>query len=135
MRYVDKTTLVSVRQDPKKLVLAKGMRQKMTEAEACLWRRLRGSQLGGLHFRRQQVIDGFIPDFYCHTARLAVEADSRSHELQADYDAERDRIIAARGILVLRFSNDRILNDTSVVLAEILAAAMQRVRPSWREGG
>src|SRR5262245_20252722 len=39
-----------------------------TREERMLWRRLRNNQLNGLHFRRQHVIDGFIPDFYCHAA-------------------------------------------------------------------
>jgi Protein of unknown function (DUF559) len=32
-----------------------------------------GKQLGGHRFRRQQVIGGFIVDFYCPAAGLVVE--------------------------------------------------------------
>jgi very-short-patch-repair endonuclease len=47
----------------------------MTEAENILWQSLRGSRLAGLKFRRQQVIEGFIADFFCHGAKLVVEID------------------------------------------------------------
>ena len=36
----------------------------------------------GLHFRRQQVIAGFIVDFYCHAAGLVVELDGSVHDEQ-----------------------------------------------------
>ncbi len=42
----------------------------MTPAEKILWQELRANKLG-VHFRRQQVIAGFIVDFYCHKAALA----------------------------------------------------------------
>ena len=51
-----------------KLRRAQELRQKMTPAERRLWNQLRANRLGGWHFRRQQIIDGFIVDFYCHKA-------------------------------------------------------------------
>jgi len=48
-----------------KLQRAKELRREMTPAEKILWEELRGSKLG-VRFRRQQVIQGFIVDFYCH---------------------------------------------------------------------
>ena len=47
----------------------------MTKQEKILWDWLRNNQLGGYHFRRQKVIDGFIIDFYCNPVKLTVEAD------------------------------------------------------------
>jgi len=102
---------------------AKELRREMTEAEATLWERLRRNQCAGLHFRRQQVIDGFIVDFYCHLAGLIVEVDGGVHELQADYDQQREKLLCARELKIIRFSNDRVLNDIAAVLAEIAAAA------------
>jgi very-short-patch-repair endonuclease len=104
---------------------ARTMRRETTEAEAILWEQLRGNRCGGLHFRRQQVIDGFIADFYCHSIGLIVEVDGSIHQLQADYDRLRDRVLSTRGLRVIRFSNDRIFRDLPTVLAEIqsLAAA------------
>jgi very-short-patch-repair endonuclease len=54
--------------------------------------------LGGLHFRRQQVIAGFIADFYWHAAKLAVEVDGNSHEGRSDYDEERDTLLNAYNV-------------------------------------
>ena len=64
--------IVRARRDAEKQALALQMRRAMTEAEVRLWEQLRGNQLGGLHFRRQQVIDGFIADFYCRPAHRRV---------------------------------------------------------------
>ena len=69
---------------------ARQLRQEMTPAEAILWKHLRTDQLGGLHFRRQQVLDGYIVDFYCHAAQLVIEVDGEVHASQHEYDAERD---------------------------------------------
>ena len=46
----------------------------MTPAEKILWNELRANKLG-VHFRRQQVIAGFIVDFYCHKSALVIEVD------------------------------------------------------------
>ena len=79
----------------------------MTPAEAILWQHLRTNKLDGLHFRRQEVINGLIADFYCHEAGLVVEVDGAVHEDRTDADAERDRILTGRGLRVLRFTNAR----------------------------
>jgi very-short-patch-repair endonuclease len=52
-----------------KLQRARELRREMTPAEKLLWQELRAKKLG-IHFRRQQVIVGFIVDFYCHKAAL-----------------------------------------------------------------
>lgn len=99
-----------------KVVLSRQMRREMTRAEAMLWMRLRRNGLG-VNFRRQQIIDGFIADFYCHSAALVIEADGAFHH--PEYDAERDRIFAARGICVLRFRNEDISDRIGFVLSRI----------------
>ena len=108
--------------DPAKLEQAKALRRHMTPAEKRLWSALRRNQLDGFHFRRQQIIDGFIVDFYCHAAGLVVEVDGPVHEGQKEYDAERDRVLAARGLRILRFRNQEVMNDLEGVLACIRAA-------------
>ncbi len=98
---------------------ARQLRQEMTPAEAILWKHLRTDQLDGLHFRRQQVLEGFIVDFYCHAAKLVIEVDGEIHVSQADYDAERDAFLIASCMRVLRFPNERITHDLPACLAEI----------------
>ncbi|WP_422297146.1 endonuclease domain-containing protein [Candidatus Binatus sp.] len=49
---------------PDKLAFAKRLRPEMTPAERRLWEALRRNALDGFHFRRQQVIEGYVADFY-----------------------------------------------------------------------
>ena len=109
-----------------KRLLAWQMRREMTPGERMLWQRLRASRLDGLHFRRQQVIDGFIADFFCHAAWLVVEVDGDVHNDRQDYDAERDRLLAARGVRILRFTNAAVMTGLPRVLNRILAAAREQ---------
>ena len=96
-----------------KVVLAQNMRREMTTAEAILWTRLWRSGLG-VNFRRQQIIDGFIADFYCHSAALVVEVDGLTHDLE--YDQERDQTFAERGITTLRFTNQEVFTKIGFVI-------------------
>jgi very-short-patch-repair endonuclease len=50
--------------DARKLALARSFRRQPTPAEAAAWLLLRGRRILGLKFRRQQVVAGFIVDFY-----------------------------------------------------------------------
>jgi very-short-patch-repair endonuclease len=93
-----------------------------------LWQALRTNHLHGYHFRRQQVIAGFIADFYCHAAGLIVEVDGGVHTQQQEYDAERDQVLAAHGLRIMRFSNDEVRRNLSVVLARIAAACREGVQ-------
>jgi very-short-patch-repair endonuclease len=108
--------------DPAKLQRAKELRRAMTPAEKRLWSALRRNQLDGFHFRRQQIIAGLIVDFYCHASGLVVEVDGPVHEEQAEYDAERSRILGARGLRVLRIRNEDVMRDIEGVLVRIREA-------------
>jgi very-short-patch-repair endonuclease len=101
---------------------AERMRRAMTPAEAILWQHLRANRLQGFHFRRQQVIAGFIVDFYCHAVGLVVEVDGEVHATQTTYDAERDRVLATHGLRLLRVQNREIERNLPTVLARIAAA-------------
>jgi len=118
-----KQTIITGQKPAGKLSLAQQMRRQPTPAEAILWVCLRASRLQGLHFRRQQVIDGFIADSYCHSAGLVIEVDGAVHQQQVDYDTERDRILKERGLRILRFPNADVESNLSAVLAQIAKAA------------
>ena len=105
-----------------KLDRSRQLRRDMTPAEHVLWQELRTFRPRGFVFRRQQIIAGFIVDFYCDAARLVVEVDGGIHSEQADYDAERDRVIAAHDLRVLRFTNAQIETALPVVVTRVLAA-------------
>ncbi|MBC7545761.1 MAG: endonuclease domain-containing protein [Candidatus Sericytochromatia bacterium] len=84
---------------------AQAMRHAPTDSEAVAWEMLRNRRLRGLKFRRQQVIRGYIVDFYCHELRLAVELDGPIHALQQPQDLARQNHLAACGIRVVRLPN------------------------------
>jgi very-short-patch-repair endonuclease len=110
----------------RKLALAKSLRHRMTEPERKLWKALRGNRLGGLHFRRQQVIGDFIVDFYCESIRLVIELDAPSHALRSRSDAARDAFLKRSGIAVLRVPNDAVLRNFSALVEWISAKAEMR---------
>src|SRR3989304_5426287 len=101
-----------------KLQRAKELRHEMTPAEKILWQELRGNKLG-VHFRRQQVIAGFIVDFYCHKAGLVVEVDGDVHDLQQEEDARRERVLREMGLGIVRFGNEEVVRDLSAAVGKI----------------
>lgn len=105
-----------------KLEQAIEMRREMTPAERRLWARLRAGRLGGFHFRRQQVIEPYIVDFYCHQTGIIVEVDGDVHLNQQDRDQKRDQYLQSLGLQVLRFWNSDIDHHLETVLEEILRA-------------
>lgn len=108
--------------DPKKLDRAKQLRTQMTPAEKLLWQHLRNNRLNGLHFRRQQIIDGFIVDVYCHAAKVIIEVDGDVHQHQRDYDEARDRHFQINGLTMLRLTNEAVRDRLDDVLSQIHAA-------------
>ncbi|MBQ9459175.1 MAG: endonuclease domain-containing protein [Oscillospiraceae bacterium] len=98
---------------------AKELRKNMTREERHLWYDyLRNYPM---RFRRQEVIGRFIVDFYCDTAKLAIELDGSQHyeKNAALYDAERSEYLNSLGIQVLRFSNLEIQRSFSAVCDKI----------------
>ncbi len=104
------------------------LRQTATSPENMLWSVLRGHRLKGVKFRRQHSIGRYILDFYCHSAKLAVELDGSGH-LEEDafqYDQARTEFLQARGITVLRFWNDEVANHLEEVLSAIWEALPEK---------
>jgi very-short-patch-repair endonuclease len=99
---------------------ARELRHEMTHAEKILWQELRGNKLG-VHFRRQQVIEGFIVDFYCHKAGLVIELDGNVHEeeIQKESDALRDKVLNELGLRVVRFRNEEVAKKLSHVVEKV----------------
>jgi very-short-patch-repair endonuclease len=102
-----------------KIAMARSLRKQMTLAEKLLWESLRDRRLDGHKFRRQQIISGFITDFYCNEVMLSVEVDGPIHECSIKEDKERDNIFRKASITVLRFKNDEVLKDIESVLTSI----------------
>ncbi|RYY39577.1 MAG: endonuclease domain-containing protein [Chitinophagaceae bacterium] len=103
---------------------AKENRKSPTAAEAKLWKHIKNRQIDGFKFRRQHVVDRYIPDFICIDVRLIVEVDGSIHEEeeQRKYDLERTSDLEALGFKLIRFTNEQVLEHTRVVLDEIRRA-------------
>ncbi len=108
--------------DPQKLERARALRRAMTPAEVTLWRALRHHSLQGLAFRRQQIVYGFIADFYHAQAHVVVEVDGGVHREHAGDDAARDELFTSQGLRVIRVTNADVRFRLPEVLARILAA-------------
>jgi len=104
-----------------KVELSRELRKDMTAAEKEFWEMVRGKKMFGLKFRRQQIIDGFVVDFYCDSIGLCVEIDGGVHdsEEQKTYDKLRDEAIVLRRVRILRLSNDDVLNSKDKVVGLI----------------
>ena len=75
----------------------------------------------GFKFRRQYSAATYVVDFYCPTARLAIEVDGDSHfqKGSAARDEARQAAIESFGIHFLRFRNVEVFEHLDVVLTAI----------------
>ena len=108
---------------------ARALRRELTNAERILWEALRGRQFHGLRFRRQEPLAGFIVDFICFERKLVIEVDGAAHRDTQSYDQERDSILRARGLTVVRVTNDEIEQRLSDSLARIAHNCALPTRP------
>ena len=97
----------------RKFAQARELRRAATSTERYAWSLLRNRGVLSLQFRRQQVVDGFIVDFYCAAERLVLELEGAPHaesERRA-YDAARAAILEAAGYRVIRVANRDVTRD------------------------
>ncbi len=107
---------------------ARCLRRDMTETERWLWSKLRNRRLGGCKFVRQMPVGPFFADFACREVRLTVELDGSQHADSA-HDFRRDGYLSNQGSRVLRFWNQEVCGDLSIVCETILAALDERLEP------
>lgn len=107
------------------LQTAKMLRKNMTPHERKLWYLFLRQYPVKIY--KQRIIESFIVDFYCASARLVIEIDGSQHftEQGKEYDKERSAIVEAYGLKVLRFTNYEIdtdfINICDAIDAEIKA--------------
>ncbi len=96
-------------------------RRETSKAEEVLWSNLRRRQMLGYKFRRQYSVAAYVVDFYCPTARLAIEVDGDSHFQQgsAARDEARQAAIESFGTHFLRFRNVEVFEHLDGVLTAI----------------
>ena len=93
-------------------------RKNQTEAEKVLWEQLRGKKFSEYKFRRQHIIDKYIADFVCLDKRLVIEIDGLIHQLPENVETDklRTKALEEKGFLVIRFSNEEVLEQTEKAL-------------------
>jgi very-short-patch-repair endonuclease len=102
-------------------LLAKQLRERMTQAEILMWDKLKNKQFKGYKFRRQHPIHHFIVDFYCHELKLIVEIDGKYHdsEEQKKEDLDRTELLQFQGLQEIRFSNEEVINTIDLVFKKL----------------
>src|SRR5436305_2054813 len=92
---------------PRLRTFAREMRREPTDAEKKIWHLLRDRRCGGFKFRRQVPMAGYVIDFLCEGASLAVELDGEQHAEPGavEYDRRRTDVLSERGIRVIRFAD------------------------------
>ena len=100
------------------------LRQTLTPAEIVLWKKLRNGRFLSLKFTRQHSIGNYIVDFYCAHPRIVIEVDGGVHneKEQREKDIHRDENLRDMNYIVLRFSNEEVINNTKEVLRKIETA-------------
>jgi very-short-patch-repair endonuclease len=111
---------------------AKEQRSMLTRAEEVFWREVRGGRFHGFKFKRQVPIAAYIVDFLCVAAKVVIELDGEPHQSpeRRNADAARDHRLREKGFIVLRFSNDLVLSNCALVLADVKKAIEARLAPS-----
>jgi len=108
---------------------ARRLRRKMSPPEARLWSRLRARAPGAPIFRRQHPVGPYVIDFYCATARLAVEVDGIGHDMgdRPQRDLRRDAWLSAQGVSVVRIPASEVMRAVDDVVDAIVRAATAKV--------
>jgi very-short-patch-repair endonuclease len=109
---------------------AKHLRKRSTDTESVLWKQLRAKRFEGLKWRRQEPIGKYIVDFVCYEKRIIVECDGSQHFVQKDKNSTRDEWLRARGYKVLRFWDNEILQNLSIVLDVIWKVSLDHPPPN-----
>jgi very-short-patch-repair endonuclease len=104
-------------------IFARENRNNATKAEACLWKYvLRAGMMKGYGFRRQRPVLQFIADFLCKELMLVIEVDGYTHQFEETIkkDKLKQEKLKNAGFVVLRFSDDDVLNNIENVRQAIL---------------
>ena len=95
------------------------LRKEPTPAEQKLWAYLRGNKLHGINFRRQHAIGRYIVDFVSIKHKLVIELDACQYLKQEEQDIGRTQYLKSQGYKVIRFWNDKVMNDMNGVIRAI----------------
>ena len=109
------------------------LKNNMTSAELILWEYLRNKKLG-VKFRRQHIIDFYIPDFVALSIKLIIEVDGKIHLGKRKEDAARTKLLEVIGYKVIRFTNEEVENEIEKVLRRIKMEIENLTSPNLSKG-
>jgi very-short-patch-repair endonuclease len=109
---------------------AQGLRKKRTLGEKAVQEYLRTFRPYGAHFRRETPIGPYVVDFAWLSARLIVEVDGASHDLEgrAAHDRSKDAFLASRGFQIVRISDADAIGNVPTAFATIEEAMRPHLR-------
>ena len=112
--------------DNSKLEKAKSLRREMTPHERKLWYLFLRKY--PIKIYKQRIIDRYIVDFYCASARLVIELDGTQHyeEQGSANDARRTEVLESYGLQVVRYSNREIDREFNAVCEDIHRIIQER---------
>lgn len=101
---------------------ARHLREHMTPAEWVLWEILEGWHSDGIEVRAQEIVQGWIVDFYLPAIRLVVEVDGAVHNAgpQWQRDRHKDAVLARSGYTVMRLRNSEVMANAQHCADRIL---------------
>jgi len=84
-----------------------------------LWLNLKGRQLEGHKFRRQQPIGRYVVDFVNFEKGIIIELDGGQHATDRESDTEREAWLRSEGFQIIRFWNNDVFENLEGVLEVI----------------
>ena len=111
---------------------ARSLRKDMTKEERHLWYDFLRAY--PVRFLRQKVIDAYIVDFYCASAKLVIELDGSQHyeDQGMEYDERRTAALQARGLTVIRIPNNELMKNFRGVCEYIDMSVQKRMQNKTR---
>ena len=108
--------------------IRRNLRAQANTATEILWKYLRRKQLV-YKFRREFSIGNVIADFYCHPARLVLELDGWTHDIEKtkNKDERKETFLENKGYFVLRIKNEEVFGDIEMLLRKIKKACDDRI--------
>ena len=102
--------------------VAKELKNHTTEAETLIWQMVGYKKIKGYQFQRKRALGNCIADFYCYPLRLVIEINEVMHldeEVQI-YKKMKEQCFNSLGLIVLRFTDDLVLENWNMVEREII---------------
>lgn len=116
-----------MKHNPELSPFARQLRKNMTKEECELWYKYLRKY--PYQFRRQVTVGTYILDFYCASAKVAVELDGSQHFMDEGkrHDEARTKFLERQDIRMLRYPNSVVMKNLQGVCSDIDRVVRQRV--------